>query len=154
MNTKEKKEVKVLLNGWRINEEVADLLFDKCNCLNRFIRIPGVYKHFKGYKNNEEMLYAVTNVSIPMESEEFSNMIQNGEEVLSMHHTELEMNILIVREGNRYYHNQKIDQEILVMYTALYGDRESYLRPLPMFLSKVDKEKYPNVTQKYRLEEI
>lgn len=153
MNT-ENKEPKVFLNGWRINFDVADMLYDRCNRLNRFISIPGIYRHFKGYKNNEEMLYAVSNVSIPVESEKFSEMIYNGEEVLSLHHTELELNIIVVRDKDRYYHNQSVDSEILVMYTALYGERQSYLRPLPMFLSKTDKEKYPNATQEYRLEEI
>lgn len=148
------KTRKMLINNWRINEDVAEILFDKCNRLNRFISIPGIYRHFKGYKNGEEMLYAVSNISMPMESEEFSKMIKNGEEALMMHHTEVGVNIVIIREGDRYYHNKGIDPEMLVMYTALYGDRESYLRPLPMFLSKTDKEKYPNAIQKYRLEEI
>lgn len=145
---------KILVNKWRINEEVAEILFDKCNRLNRFISIPGIYRHFKGFKNNEEMLYAVSNISMPTDSEEFSKMIKDGEEIIMMHHTELEVSIIIVREGDRYYHNQGIDPEMLVMYTALYGERQSYLRPLPMFLSKTDKEKYPNAIQEYRLEEI
>jgi len=46
-------------------------------------------------------------------------------------------------------------EEKLVIYQQEWGDRTGlFARPLDMFLSEVDKEKYPNVTQKYRLEEI
>lgn len=43
-------------------------------------------------------------------------------------------------------------KEKYVLYRALYGNGELYIRPYNMFLSEVDHEKYPNVTQKDRFE--
>lgn len=45
-------------------------------------------------------------------------------------------------------------EEDLVIYQQQWGDGRMFARPIDMFLSEVDKEKYPNVTQKYRLEEV
>lgn len=50
--------------------------------------------------------------------------------------------------------------ERLVVYRCMDNNGKTnhkdgiYARPLEMFLSEVDHEKYPDVTQKYRFEEI
>ncbi len=43
-------------------------------------------------------------------------------------------------------------KETMVIYRHLYGDGSLCVRPLGMFLEKVDKKKYPNVDQEYRFE--
>lgn len=42
--------------------------------------------------------------------------------------------------------------EDLMIYQALYGGKRIFARPYSMFMGKVDKEKYPDVKQEYRLE--
>lgn len=42
----------------------------------------------------------------------------------------------------------------VVVYQALYGDKLKWSRPYDMFNSLVDKEKYPNIDQEYRFEEV
>ena len=59
-------------------------------------------------------------------------------------------------KGNRY---ELIDiarhsetGEWMVVYRALYGEHGLWVRPLSMFLSAVDREKYPDCPQRLRFE--
>lgn len=44
------------------------------------------------------------------------------------------------------------DGSTYVVYRALYGDGQLFVRQLDDFTAKVDRNKYPNATQKYKFE--
>ena len=61
-------------------------------------------------------------------------------------------------KGNYYYvedcATDSESGETVVIYRPLYGERRLWVRPLSMFLSAVDRQKYPHAEQEYRFEQI
>ena len=45
-------------------------------------------------------------------------------------------------------------REPMMVYRPLYDDGGMLVRPLAMFMSEVDHDKYPDVKQKYRCEKV
>ena len=48
------------------------------------------------------------------------------------------------------YHSETLEK--IVVYVSMKDDTTLRTRPLKMFLSEVEKDKYPEVKQKYRFE--
>lgn len=107
----------------------------------RELKINHVYRHFKGKE------YIVLGVSTPT-----SRPV--GGAVLISQHTEREIGISIFNTDETFTHWKNTCNDELVIYMALYGDYGVYARPYDMFMSEVDRVKYPDVKQKYRLEEV
>ena len=76
-----------------------------------------------------------------------------------------------IQIGKKYRHFKGLDYQVIdivydsesnndellkkvVIYQALYGENLKWARPYEMFNSEVDHNKYPEVKQKYRFEEL
>lgn len=73
--------------------------------------------------------------------------------------------VIIIKAGEKYKHFKGFICDIIAVAThtetkekfVVYKhdkDDKVFARPYDMFISEVDHEKYPNVTQKYRFEKI
>lgn len=105
------------------------------------VKCSAICKHFKGN------YYKTIGISKP------ENMVFNDYvKFISVKHTETNEEFYVTGDNNgNFYHNNKYDTE-LILYKKLDDDSVIYARPKDMFLSKVDKEKYPDVKQEYRFE--
>lgn len=114
----------------------------------RELRLKTKYKHFKG------MRYITLCKSTPIDFETFMKSTININSIKAIH-TEHKGDINVHHFLNGEYHHLDTEcQDELVIYMGLYGRFETYARPYEMFMSEVDRVKYPDVKQKYRLEEV
>ena len=112
----------------------------------RTIKHPAIYKHFKN------KFYATMGVSRPLIISELDNL--PTESLLEVEHTETGLLLMCYYSGGNWYHNSNLEPSEVVIYKSLYDNHIAYARELSMFLSKVDKSKYPEAEQEFRFEEV
>lgn len=122
--------------------------FEEDMAKNRKVFIPQVYKHFKN------KLYCTMAISEPIEVENRNDINLSNYNVVFIKHTEMEnpQTILRDKKTGKYFHLKEMEEDKLVLYRSLYNSTGIYGRPRAMFLSPVDKEKYPDVKQYWRME--
>lgn len=113
---------------------------------------PGIYEHFKG------KFYITLGISSPIASEKELRKLKNDVSIqltpIYIKHTETEEYIRIFIISNKIYHLKNECEDELVLYKSMYLGNKLFLRPIDMFLSEVDKNKYPEVSQRYRFKEF
>lgn len=114
----------------------------------RKVICPAIYKHFKSQTQPDKYIYATMGISEPTSTYP-ENFYQS---LMGVYHTESNKEIAVFNIDGKWHHSVKDSNDRLVIYKSLYDGHMAYARPIEMFLSEVDHNKYPGVKQKHRFE--
>ena len=112
------------------------------------LAVNGVYRHFKEKIEGEDALYLLSGLAKPMPR----NLDKKDLKELEFIREDNRQPIKVYKLGADYFYDEEDMYGIYVIYTALYGNRLTYLRDIDVFFSKRDKEKHPNYEQENRFE--
>lgn len=120
----------------------------------KVIKYPGIYKHFKG------KYYATMGVSTPMSFDDIDEFCMKSNikafKLLKFEtrytETESYKGVHIFEIEGQWHHMTEQCKDLLILYKSLCDNNGAYTRSYNIFMSEVDKEKYPNASQKYRFE--
>lgn len=62
--------------------------------------------------------------------------------------------VIAIAYDSESYNEKNVDLSRVVVYQYINNEHKVWVRPYDMFNSLVDEEKYPDVKQEYRFEEI
>ena len=111
------------------------------------VRLYVPYDRFDEAKSLYEAFFGGNAVLIP-ETEE--NRIPDRELLLHHVYRHFKGGLYLVEDVARHSETE----EEYVVYRKLYGDRSLWIRPKAMFLSPVDREKYPDAMQEFRFKPV
>lgn len=106
------------------------------NILEKYPRLKmnGVYKHFKGSIGGNSMLYLVSALATRLPR----NLRKEDLEELTFIREDIREEIKVYRLGYNYFYTEDDMEGTYVLYTALYGNRLTYLRNIDVFFSTVE----------------
>lgn len=137
---------------------MVQLGLDKQETISRKVKCPCVYKHFKGD------YYATMGVSVPRSPGDIARRCEGAvpgsvttlETLVRIFKSDYVGEQWMVERIKHYYadgewcHVSDLCPDRLVLYKALYDASGVYSREENMFLSKIDRDKYPEEMQDFR----
>ncbi len=118
---------------------------------------PKVLERWRHFKGNEYQIIA--HVNFTEHNKFYDYELEPLVKALKVTGQEKMMTVERTKDDSYVFRDKDIDwadagSNHYVLYQALYGEHRFFLREYNDFMGKVDKQKYPEVTQKYRFERV